>query len=327
MTTSKVSTAKSKKYELNEVYDSIAKKISYIITTAIVNPINKEIDFAKIYNSRLTTEEALIRGLIHYNKELQAFIVDDNTPEYVKQQIAKEYGASYNDRSRVINVPIGKLSRIALIAIDQNISKNQDLLGFVKAVSGVYLSNLLLRDVSKLFENEIDKIVNLSQINFQNVKDKDAILDTEYETIRQTHLDNIKKDIFQYSKRKVEMFEKKLTKEIDISSQPNLIKSIVDDVFNKENIDSASMNIATSQGNSLANKSDVAQFGKYKIRQFKWGYSSNKNRREFHEHLANESSKNGVLYDYDNPPVDPKTGIASLPGELNHCRCHAIWYL
>jgi hypothetical protein len=323
----------SQKLVLQKIEEEMTADSLHYFDEVFFSPI-KEVLQQKPNYSKTTSFPHLIsalkKGNVLYLLQRQGFTVNSGGEDlYVELNKI----ATYNKAERVYKVnydtlPIEVKSIVATIQNEAESVSN--------AIQNILLTGasvLLAKNMRETFKPQLEKMAEIGtkDINKHTAKEvKEGIippLETKdvFTNYYEGYANSTEIYIKDFSTEEIEKLRKKVA---NIRLQGGDVNSLRDVIADGRNITENRLKLIVRQETALANSTyETKRYTEAGMNFFKWVHPNptKETARPHHVDWARQSKEDKVLFDANNPPINPATGKPEMPSEPFNCTCYAVY--
>lgn len=310
-------TPRSNKEERIEL-DEIFSKVLFDYLFKDIDTILKDNLFYNAVDEILT--QAFKSGKIHYQNGVIYGNFNSKISKIIQEQGGRWSPTSKGYQLNYLRLPLATQTFLNREMINQNKVKNE-ILEVLNKKTQPDLSLLNNKELIEQYAKIYKKVDNHFKVNINNINELDNI--GLKERLTKNYINNLEMSIKSFADEEMQKIRTEVTK--------NVLQGYRADSF--ESIFKKHKGITDRKAKFLAENETRAVLSEYSkdlaltnnIFHYEWGHPTpnSPTARKGHVFLHNQS-KNGVIYDFRNDPVNPDTNKPTRPGLEYNCGCYAI---
>lgn len=305
-------------------YLPLEKKVFKIFFDILYRPIFKIISFhigkewLQKENSKRSKEtliKALLSGKVQYvNRHFEGTF-----NSLISKEI-KEMGGKWDPKRKRWFVKQDQLPYDIKTAIAQAQMKDQalnaDIEVYLSEVDNVLKENDTNYNLSSEFKNTIKDLDALFKEGIKNISIAPELTDEMVQNLAEGWSNNLNLYIKEWTQDSIQRLRQRIwNNALNGYRSMNLIQEIQHDYNISEN---KAKFLARQETSLLMSKFREERYKSAGIQRYRWSTSGDNRVRERHKQL------NGLIFDWNNPPIVDELGHRAHPGEDYNCRCVAI---
>jgi hypothetical protein len=315
----------------DKVDKTIQKKVKKEVREIILNEIFKKlkdllegkkfinkVNDTTIYNSNYDIlTKALIDNKVYY---ANGYLKGDFNASISKQ--IENIGGEWNKQQKGFRINIYNIPQTLLYIIQRKETQKKEIISFL-IVSIPSILKKVQRNIDNInLENNFDNLINNIKDKFKKndiVKSENLIDSADYKAI---YTNNTKLSIKKMSEEQIIKLRNQTLSILEKGGDQRDIKKILNNNYNAT-LGRAEF-IANQEVRLALTSYQEEKFKKQNLTKFYWVHTdpNGKNSRQEHIEFFKQSNA-GKIFDYNNLPINSKTGEADAPSRAYNCRCVA----